>query len=76
MSREEALYSARKLLRGFAAAPDPRQHAQRLYGDLSRAVGWSAREEAEISALGAWLQTRPAHVALKPRCAAVLAQLG
>lgn len=76
ISRGEALQVARKMLRGFASAPDPRQHAHRLYSELIHADGWSTREEAAIVALGAWLNGRPNHELLKPHCAALLARLG
>ena len=74
--RGEALQVVRKMLRGFSGAPDPRQHAHRLYSELVHAEGWSAGEEAAIVALGAWLTERPNHDLLKPRCAALLAKLG
>jgi hypothetical protein len=74
--RVEALQVARKMLRGFSAAPDPRQHAHRLYSELVHAEGWSAGEEAAIVALGAWLSERPNQELLKPHCAALLAKLG
>ncbi|HEX7947499.1 MAG TPA: hypothetical protein VF495_22735 [Phenylobacterium sp.] len=74
-SREEALFAARKLLRGFSGAPDPRKHARRLFGELTRAAGWTPAEEAEIIALGIWLQRRPAQEMLKAHCAIVLERL-
>ena len=76
ISRAEALQVARKMLRGFAGAPDPRLHAHRLYSELVHADGWSAREEAAIVGLGVWLNERPNHELLKPHCAALLARLG
>jgi hypothetical protein len=75
ISRGEALQVARKMLRAFSGAPDPRQHAHRLYSELARAEGWSAGEEAAIVALGDWLNKRPNEDLLKPRCAAILAKL-
>lgn len=74
-TRDEALHAARKLLRGFAAAPDPRQHAQRIHRELAHASGWSTDQESEILALGAWLQTKPSTTALQGRCAGLLARL-
>jgi hypothetical protein len=76
ISRGEALQVARKMLRGFPGAPDPRRHAHRLYSELVHAEGWSTREEAAIVALGAWLDERPNHDLLKPRCADLLGRLG
>jgi hypothetical protein len=75
IGRSEALAAARKLLRGFSAAPDARQHAHKLHSELARAHGWSPAEEARILALGAWLQTRPDLTLLKSQCSAILAKL-
>jgi hypothetical protein len=74
-SRSGALNVARKLLRGFAGAPDARRHAQTLYSELAHADGWSPMEEKAILALGAWLQTRPGLGELKAGCEKTLAQL-
>ena len=73
--RTEALTAARKLVRGFAAAPDPRQHAHRVFSELAHAEGWRAEEQALITELGAWLQGRPNLGELKTRCEATLARL-
>lgn len=75
ISRGEALANARKLLRGFAGAPDPRRHAQKLFSELAHADGWSGAEQPIILGFGAWLQTRPNIAELKPRCEQVLAKL-
>ncbi|MDP3746694.1 MAG: hypothetical protein Q8Q88_06550 [Phenylobacterium sp.] len=74
ISRHEALNAARKMLRGFSGAPDPRQQAHRLYSELAHAAGWSRAEEAEIIAFGAWLQSRPALLQLRPSCTVLLAK--
>lgn len=74
--RLEALGAARKLLRGFSGAPDPRRHAQTIYSGLARSEGWSAAEEAAILELGQWLQTRPGIGDLKPGFERLLAKLG
>lgn len=74
-SRSEALGAARRLMRGFAGAPDPRRHAQQLYGVLVHAEGWSKAEQGLIVALGTWLSQRPNVGELKPRCEAALGQL-
>ncbi|WP_165832357.1 hypothetical protein [Caulobacter radicis] len=75
MSRSEALGAARRLMRGFAGAPDPRRHAQQFYGVLVHADGWSKTEQALIVSLGAWLNQRPSVGELKPRCEVTLEQL-
>jgi hypothetical protein len=75
-TRAEALVTARRLLRGYASAPDPRRQIQSLYSAMVHGEGWAAREEAEILAFGAWLQGHPSLGELKPRCEALLAKLG
>ncbi len=75
-TRVEGLTTARRLLRGYASAPDPRRQIQQLYGALVHAEGWSASSEALILAFGAWLQGHPALGELKPRAEALLAKLG
>lgn len=76
ISRGEAYANARKMLRGFAGAPDPRRHAQKLFSELAHGEGWTASEEAAITALGQWLQGRPNLGELKSHCEGVLAKLG
>lgn len=76
ISRGEAVTNARRMLRGFAGAPDPRRHAQKLFSELTHADGWSGAEQAAITALGLWLQARPNLAELKPHCTQVLAKLG
>lgn len=73
--RGAALQACRRLLRGFAGAPDPRRHAQTLYAELTHAEGWSAKEEQLILALGAWLQDRPELAELRAGCETCLARL-
>ena len=76
VSRDSALAASRKLLRTFASAPDSRRHARMIYSELAGAEGWTATEQKEVDALGAWLQGLPSIGDLKPRCAAVVAKLG
>lgn len=75
MNRSEALGAARRLMRGFAGAPDPRRHAQQFYGVLVHAEGWSKLEQDLIVALGIWLAERPNVNELKKRCDETLQQL-
>lgn len=74
-SRPQALLDARKLVRTFAAAPDPRRRAQTVLAGLKRAEGWSATQEAEIAAADLWLKQSPSVVSLEPRLRALLAAL-
>jgi hypothetical protein len=71
-----ALTAARRLLRTFASAPDPRRQARVIYSELAGAEGWTKAEQKEVDALGAWLQGLPSIGDLKPRCADVLTKLG
>ena len=75
-TRAEALVTARRLLRGYASAPDPRRQIQQIYSALVHAEGWVSRDEAEILAFGAWLQGHPNLGELKTRSEALLGKLG
>ena len=75
MNRSEALGAARRLIRGFAGAPDPRRHAQQFYGVLVHAEGWSKPQQDLIVALGIWLAERPNVNELKKRCDETLQKL-
>ena len=72
-TRVEALTTARRLLRGFSSAPDPRR--QQIHGALVHGQDWAPQQEALILAFGAWLGERPSLGELKPRCEALLAKL-
>lgn len=73
-SPKEAITSARRLIRTFASAPDPRQ-ARAIHSALSAAEGWSMQERQAIDQLGAWLSDRPDVAALRIRCDQVLGVL-
>lgn len=75
IDRVEALLSAKRLLRGLSAAPDPRRAALGVFAELVKAEGWTAPEQGAIADLGLWLQGRPALTELKPRLAKVLSCL-
>lgn len=70
--RDEAITAARKLLRTFASAPEPRRQARAMHSALAGAEGWSLAERETIDSLGAWLAETPAEAALRPRCEEVL----
>jgi hypothetical protein len=76
VSGEAALAAARRLLRTFASAPDPRRQARMIHSELASAEGWTKAEQKEVDALGAWLQGLPSIGDLKPGCAQVLSNLG
>ena len=67
-SRPESLSAARRLLRGFAGAPDTRRQAQQFYSVLIHGEGWSRAEQELIVSLGTWLGERPGLNELKKRC--------
>ena len=75
ISRGEVLATARKLLRTFASAPEPRRQAQSIYSELVHGDGWTPREREAIEARGAWLQGLPRLAELKLRCEQVLTAL-
>lgn len=74
MSQTEALAAAKKLVRTFASAPDPRRQARAVYSELAR-LSWSRRRQDEVDALGAWLLELPPVADLRQRCEQVLARL-
>jgi hypothetical protein len=75
VSGAAALAAARRLLRTFASAPDPRRQARMIYSELASGEGWTRAQRREIDALGVWLGDDPAIGDLKPRCAGLLARL-
>ena len=75
LTRGEALTCARKLLRTFASAPDPRRQAQAIYSQLAHVDGWAPADQVQIDALGAWLADSPRQADLKSRCQQILAKL-
>jgi hypothetical protein len=75
ISRGEVLAAARKLLRTFASAPEPRRQAQSIYSELAHGDGWTPGEREAIDALGAWLHGLPQLGELKLRCEQLLTAL-
>lgn len=75
VSCDEAIAGAKRRLRAFASAPDPRRHARALQAGLAAAEDWPAADREVIVALGAWLRDYPPSDALRDRCAAALAVL-
>ena len=75
-SRAEAMSSVKKLCRTLDSAPSPHARARVIYNELSRAEGWSAKEESEIAAFGQWLSTRPPPTTLKARALQLINGLG
>jgi hypothetical protein len=68
----EAIAEAKRLLRTFASAPEPRRQARAIYAELTRAQGWDRRQRDEIDSLGAWLLELPPVGELRPRCEATI----
>jgi hypothetical protein len=75
-TRAEALVTARRLVRGYASAPDPRRQVQQVHTALIHGETWSSSQETDILAFGVWLQTHPSLGELKPRCEALVSRLG
>ena len=74
-SRQQSLADARKLMRTFASAPDPRRRAQAVISELRHGEGWPSAAQAAIAAADAWLQTSPSLSALEPRLRDLLVRL-
>jgi hypothetical protein len=74
-ARTLSLHEARRLLRTFSAAPDPRWRAHAVLSELQHVDGWSINEQREINALGSWLGDLPPLNDLEPRCRALFARL-
>jgi hypothetical protein len=75
-TRAEALVTARRLLRGYASAPDPRRKVQQIYSALAQGEGWVGRQQADIQTFGSWLQGHPNLGELKARTEVLLSKLG
>jgi hypothetical protein len=74
-SRDQALAEARKLLRGFGAAPDARRRAQAVLSALRQSDDWSAAGRRQLEAAEAWLRAGPSATALEPKLRALLTTL-
>ena len=75
IGKAEALASARKLVRTFSSAPDPRRHARTVVSLLKKADEWSAAQFEMVRDLDAWLADHPPIGQLRDRRAQVLAKL-
>ena len=74
-SRDLALAEARKLFRGFSAAPDARRRAQAVLSALRQADDWNALGRQRLEAAEAWLRAGPPANVLEPKLRALLAAL-
>ncbi len=63
---------ARRHLRIFDGAPDPRLQASLIHGALSVEKGWSFENQTTIDAMGDWLLTKPPLADLRARCEQLL----
>ena len=75
VSRSEALAAARKLLRMFGSAPDPRRRAREFYSELAQADGWTSHEQNAIEGFGAWVLDAPPTAELRLRAEQLFAML-
>ena len=66
VSRSEALAAARKLLRMFGSAPDPRRRAREFYSELAQSA---------IEGFGAWVLGAPPTAELRLRAEHLFAAL-
>lgn len=74
-SRQEAITSAKRLLRTLSSAPDRRRRARSLHAELAAVADWTTTDRETIAALGVWLHDNPPLDALRARCGDVLAKL-
>ena len=75
IGKAEALASARKLVRTFGSAPDPRRHARTFLGLLTKVEGWSTEQVKHVGDLEAWLDSQPPIGELRAHCDELLARL-
>lgn len=75
IGKAEALASARKLVRTFGSAPDPRRHARTVLGLLTKVHGWTADQAQHVRELEAWLDSHPPIGQLRGYCDQLLAKL-
>ena len=71
----QALAEARKLLRTFRSAPDPRRRAHEVVSTLKRGGGWPPAALRELALVDTWLGAAPPVDALEPRLRALLTRL-
>lgn len=71
----QALLDARKLVRTFASAPDPRRRAQEVLSVLKRADGWAPDAMAELAATDDWLRDHPSVLVLADRLRTMITKL-
>lgn len=71
--KTDSLAAARKLVRTFASAPDPRRQARLILETLRQAEGWPPALEDRIAGFSVWLATYPPVGELRARSADLVA---
>jgi hypothetical protein len=74
--QDEALAAARKLVRTFASAPDPRARARLVHTTLLQMADWPAPLRVRIDGFGDWLGSSPPAGELRARCVNLVETLG
>jgi len=73
-SKSELVIAARKLVRTFASAPDPRRQARLIHATLKASQAWPVRLQERLDQFGAWLDSHPPVGELRARSSDLVAQ--
>ncbi len=68
-TKADLLTAARKLVRTFASAPDPRRQARLIHATLLQGAPWPQGLQARLAAFADWLERFPPVGELRARCA-------
>lgn len=69
-----ALLVARRLVRTFSSAPDPRRRAREVHSELMR-WNWRPGQCKRIESFGRWVASNPPEGELRARCAVIIAEI-
>ena len=75
ISRGDVLAGARKLMRTFASAPEPRRQARLLSRELAQSHDWTPSQVDQITAFNVWLDGLPPVGELRLGCESLLSKL-
>jgi hypothetical protein len=73
--KTECLATARKLVRTFASAPDPRRQARLIHAALLQGEPWEPAVQERVVGFGRWLESSPPVSELRGRCTALIARI-
>jgi hypothetical protein len=72
LSKSEAVIAARKLVRTFASAPDPRRQARLVHATLLQWSPWPPDLQQRLDGFGVWMESFPPVGELRGRAADLL----